>query len=177
MATEVLIGFVVMGGLIVINTVGVAMVLLQMPGTWLIFLATAAAAWIRWEQSTIGWIPLAMLLLLAICGEIVETASTATTTRKAGGSWIATIVAMVGALFGAIAGQILIPIPVAGAVAGACAGAGLGAMSVTRIGGATWDDSRGVGVAAAKGRFWGTLAKVSVACLMWFVSLMAVLIP
>jgi uncharacterized protein YqgC (DUF456 family) len=175
MPTDLLVAFVLMGGLIVINTVGVAMVLLQMPGTWLIFFSTAAVAWFRWSNGSIGWLTLAVLLLLAVVGEIVETATAARHTRKAGGSWVAAIMAMIGAIFGAILGSFILP-PV-GTLAGACAGAGLGALGFTRASGSSWDDSRDIGIAAAKGRFWGTLAKVGIACVMWFVSLLAVVIP
>ena len=172
MSTDLLVAFVLLGGLIVINTVGVAMVLLQMPGTWLILAATAMVAWLR--TGSISSYTLLALLLLAIVGEAVETATAARQARRAGASRGAALVAMLGAAVGAILGTFVMP--VVGTLAGACAGAGLGALGVTRMNGGNWEDARDIGVAAAKGRLWGTLGKMAVACVMWFIALLAVVV-
>ena len=58
-----------------VNALGVLMVALQLPGTWLMLAATALFAWWRWDDGGFaaigGWV-LLTLLGMAIIGEIVE---------------------------------------------------------------------------------------------------------
>ena len=48
-----------LAALLLINAAGVALVVLQLPGTWLIMLASGVVAW--WYSATIGWVTIAIL--------------------------------------------------------------------------------------------------------------------
>ena len=58
--------------LLLVNAGGVVLVLLQLPGTWLMLAATAGVAAWRWEHQLITVWTLIALTLLALLGELVE---------------------------------------------------------------------------------------------------------
>lgn len=168
--------------LMLVNTVGIAMVALQLPGTWVMLLATAAVAWWRWDANggdpAIGWWTLAALLILAILGEVIETLAGALGTRKAGGTKRAAVLATIGGVVGAIVGTIvLVAIPIIGTLIGAALGAAAGSVIGDVWAGRKWEQVFEAGRGAAVGRFWGAIGKIVVAMLMWLVVLVAILVP
>ena len=164
--------------LMLVNTVGVAMVALQLPGTWVMLLATAAVAWWRWDAEAIGWWTLAVLLVLAILGEVIETLAGAMGTRKAGGTRRAAVLATLGGIIGAIVGTVLlVAIPIIGTLIGAALGAAAGSIIGDLWAGRKWEQVLEAGRGAAIGRFWGAVGKIAVAVLMWVVVLVALVVP
>lgn len=162
--------------LTLVNTAGVLAVLLQLPGTWLMVAATAAVAWWRWDQQTIGAGVLIALLVLAIMGEIVEAVAGSAGAVKGGGGWLSAFLSLVGGVAGALIGTVVVPIPILGTLVGACAGAALGALTAERWRGRSWQLSWQSAKGAAYGRLWGTLAKVAIAAVMWLVILLAIIL-
>ncbi|MFP4144389.1 MAG: DUF456 family protein [Phycisphaeraceae bacterium] len=176
--------------LLLVNAGGVALVALQMPGTWLMLLCTAIVAGWRadWWMGYDGWgamlaagpitlWTLLFLLGLAVLGEIIEFIAGAAGAAKAGGSKRGAAGAIIGGIVGAILGTAAIPIPVVGTLVGAALGAGAGSILGDLWAGREWDITWAAGRGAAIGRFWGALGKLIVAVLMWLVTLAAILWP
>jgi uncharacterized protein YqgC (DUF456 family) len=89
--------------LLVINAAGVALVMCQLPGTWVILLSTTAYTW--WSgQGVISVYTLAGLLLLAVVAELLELLSAAAGAARAGGTRRGAALALIGAVVGAIGG-------------------------------------------------------------------------
>jgi len=164
--------------LLLVNTLGVAMVALQLPGTWIILLGSAAYGWWRWDEdvTSIRWFTLAILLGLAIVGELIETLAGAAGARRAGGTRTGAVLAIFGGVLGAIVGTMVIPIPVFGTIVGACLGAAVATMLGDRWRGRSWSNSRLSARGAAVGKFWGTLGKLAVAVTMWIVVAIALMV-
>ncbi len=155
--------------LLLVNTAGVLLVALQLPGTWLILFATALAAWWRWEQGTFGWWTLASLLVLALLGELVEFLGSMLGAKVAGAGRRAAWLALLGSIIGAIVGTFTIPIPIVGTLIGAAIGAAIGSITGDRWSGRQWHHAFKGGGGAAVGRFSGALGKLIIAVLMWLV--------
>jgi len=170
----------VLVALMAVNTVGVVLVALQLPGTWLMVLTTALVTWWRWEAPggppvTAG--TLAALVGLALLGELLEFLGGWVGSSHAGGSKRAGLLALVGGIAGAILGTVFIPIFVVGTIIGAALGAGACALAGERWAGAEWSAAWNVGHGAAIGRVLGSVSKLVVAVLMWLVALVAIVWP
>lgn len=165
--------YVAVAGLLIVNALGVAMVALQLPGTWVVLLASAGFALLY--PQTLGWWTVAILLGLAVIGEAIETLAGAAGARKAGGTKRAMLGAVAGGIVGAIVGTALIPILLVGTLAGAMAGAGVGSIVGDRWAGRPWGEAWSAGKGAAWGKLWGTLGKLAVAALMWITAAAALL--
>ena len=167
----VLVVFVVVL-LLLTNAVGVLLVALQLPGTWLMVVATSLFAWWRWGAETMsyGWGTLAALLALAVLGEIVEFVAGAMGSTVAGGTKRGAAISVVTAIAGAILGSFLIPIPIAGTLLGAGIGAGLGALAGDKWAGKPWNEAWKVAGGAAVGKFSGAVGKLAIAAAMWLVT-------
>ncbi|MFN0138289.1 MAG: DUF456 domain-containing protein [Phycisphaerae bacterium] len=166
--------------LLVLNTAWLGLLVLGLPGTWLIAFTTVGVAWWRWDsalpwdQQFIAAPALIALVALAVVGEIWEFAAGIAGARKAGASGWGSLGALVGAIIGGIAGTFMIPIPVIGSLAGACGGAAAGAWLLEFASGRTHDEAVRSGVGAGIGRVKGTLAKLAVGAAMWVLALVAV---
>lgn len=179
MYSESVIGeSITLGLLLLVNAAGVLMVLFQLPGTWLILTATGVAFWLLRDSQILGWWLVAVLLVLAILGEIVETASGAIGSRRSGGSrrgaLLSVPTAIVGAAVGAaVAGSLtlaflwVVPVWLVIVMAGGALGAAAGAALGDRLAGRTWTDAGRAGYGAAMGRLWGTVGKLLIAAVMW----------
>lgn len=158
-------------GLVCVLSVAVGL-----PGTWLLLLVAVLIElsdplWLpAGDRSTFSWWTLGAVFLIAVLGEVLESAASAIGAKYGGASRRGMIGSLVGALIGGIAGTILILIPVVGsvvgAVLGAAVGASLGEMTVdgTRLG-STMRPAGG----AAIGRLLGTLGKLPCAAAVWVV--------
>ena len=157
--------------LLLTNAAGVAMVALQLPGTWLMLAATAAAAWWGWdavpELRWIGWTTLATLLVLAVLGEVIEAVAGAMGSRKAGGTRRGALLAIVGGVVGAIGGTFALPIPIVGTLIGASVGAGVGSMAGDAWAGRDFQAVWAAGKGAAIGKFAGSIGKLGIAVTMF----------
>ncbi len=164
--------------LVLINTCSLFLIVLGLPGTWTMVLATAGLWWWQGEELVIvsGWV-VVVALVLAFVGEVIEFLSGAAGAKKAGGSRWGSVGAIVGALVGAILGTFLIPVPIVGSIVGMCGGAFAFAALLERIGGRTVEESLRSGQGAAVGRFLGILAKLAVGVAIWVVTGVAAFWP
>ena len=164
--------------LLTVNALGVLLVALQMPGTWLILLATTVAAWwggLAWDGVMFTYWTLIALLLLAILGEVLEFFAGAAGASKAGASRRGVMGAIVGGVVGAILGTIFLAfIPILGTLIGAALGAGVGSIAGDLWAGRKWGLAFTAGRGAAVGRFWGALWKLVIALMMWTVVVVAI---
>ena len=155
--------------LLLVLLVGWAVALVGMPGNWLNVGATAIYAQLVPAESSlsIGWRVVAVAVVLAILGELVELAAASLGTARAGGSRRGAVLALAGSMVGAVVGVVVgLPIPLVGPVAAALVFGGLGALAGAMIGeqwkGRTLGESWEVGKAAFWGRLLGTTGKVMI---------------
>jgi len=164
--------------LLLVNAGGVVLVLLQLPGTWLMLAATGAMAWWRWEHQLITVWTLVLLGVLASLGELVEFLGPAWGAAKEKTSRRAVVLAVVGGVAGAIVGTVVLAfLPVLGTLIGAVVGSGLCSMLGDLWAGREWEPALRGGKGAAIGRFWGALGKLVIAVAMWVLVAVALLWP
>ena len=154
--------------LIVLGLFGLCITIMTLPGLWLMLAAAAGYALLTHWQFIGPW-TLLVLLVLALAGEVLETASAGKAARRAGGSRRG----MWGALIGAILGGLFLTIPLlfVGTLIGVCIGTFIGAMVGELTGGRELGESAWVGVSAAHGRRVGTLIQLAIGCAMLVVIL------
>src|SRR5690606_26487422 len=121
--------------LLAVNAVGAFMVALQLPGTWVILLATVLAGWLT---GPIGWPTSLPRLVLGVLGELIESVGGAAGANIAGAGRKATWLALAGSIAGAIAGTFVIPVPIIGTLTGAAIGAASGSILGDRWDGRHW---------------------------------------
>lgn len=156
--------------------------LLTLPGNWILVAVVALYAHFGPADGRmdVDWIAVAVLVGLALLGEIIEFAAGAVGTRRAGGSKRGAALALLGSLIGGMVGAICgLPIPVVGVLVAAVLGGGLGAL-LGAVAGERWkgrefDDSWRVGEAAFWARLLGTLGKSLVGGMMVVVVIVAAL--
>jgi uncharacterized protein YqgC (DUF456 family) len=152
----------------------VLLVIMQLPGTWAMMLLglgvqCADAWWLADGHATAGWWALGIALVLALLGEIIETAAGVAGAKMGGGHKRGMWGSLIGAIGGALGGTFLIPIPLIGSLIGAIGGAFIGAL----IGETSGSKARSLAKAmkpaagAAAGRAAGTIAKVAIAIAVW----------
>ncbi|MBI4578998.1 MAG: DUF456 family protein [Planctomycetes bacterium] len=169
--------------LTLVNLAWLATIAVGVPGTWLMVLSTDVAAWLQWQpgrpatEQVIGIWPLAIIVALALIGEVLEFAAGAAGARKAGGTRRSALAAIVGGLVGGIVGTFVIPIPLVGSLLGAAAGAGLAAAGAAMTGGKNVDDSVRIGVGAGVGRLLGTVYKLATGGAIWLIAAIAAFWP
>jgi uncharacterized protein YqgC (DUF456 family) len=160
---------------VLVNAVGVVLTLMQLPGNWLIVLATALVAWWGWspvpDDRLVGWATLVALLAIALAAEVAEFAYAALGTKRAGGSRKGAAYAVAGGIVGAIAGSFVIPVLIVGTVAGAAIGSALGAYAGDRAAGRDWQQAARAARGAAVGRLTATAVKSLAGLVLWIVAL------
>ena len=142
-------------------------IMLNLPGTWLMILFPAILQWWRPDLFMFSWTVLAVTVGFAVLAEVLEFVMGAAGSRYAGGSKRGAALAIVGALVGGILGLGL-PVPIVGTLIGACAGAFVGSLMGDLWAGRPWAQSVEAGQGAAVGRFWGTVMKLSIGGIIWF---------
>ncbi|OPX24144.1 MAG: hypothetical protein B1H04_02675 [Planctomycetales bacterium 4484_123] len=169
--------------LVLVNTAWLALSLLALPGNWLMVLTTVLVAWWRWDPAKsysdqmFSIYVLAAIVLLAVAGEIVEFFAGAAGARKAGGSWWASIGALLGGIVGVVVGTLLIPIPLLGTIIGAGGGACLGAWGLEALGGHKGRRSLKAGLGAGVGWIIGAATKAALGALIWLIVAVAAFWP
>jgi hypothetical protein len=168
--------------LILILLACLVLTLFGLPGNWLIVVITAVYACLRpaGSAAAIGWKSVAILLVIAIAGEVVELSAATVGTAKAGGSRRGAALALICSIVGAIVGMFIgIPVPLVGSILGALLFAGVGALAGAMLGelwaGKDWYASWQIGKAAFRGRLAGTLAKICLGGLMVAVVIVALI--
>ncbi len=154
--------------LLLAGLLGLFLTLLSLPGLWFLAFAAGIFAWVT-DGVFLGVPGLMVLLGLALLAEILESGLGGVAARAAGGSIRGMLGAIVGGIIGGIIFTVLLPIPVIGTLVGACIGSFAGAFGVEVLLGRTVPHATNIGLASARGRLLGVLAKVTVGVLMWIV--------
>ncbi len=150
--------------------VGLALVPFGLPGLWIMVLGTIAYGWYT-DFATIGPITIAVVVILATIGEIVEAWLGFRLARRYGGSSRAGWGALVGGLVGAAVGM---PVPVVGSVIAAFIGAFAGAALFEYTSSRTAKGAMGAGWGAVLGRAAAAAAKIGLGLAIGVVTLFAV---
>jgi len=150
--------------LILLNLVFWAAILFGLPGTWLMLLCAVLVDWSLADAPMFGWTILLACAGLATLGEILEFFLGAAGSRSAGGSRRAAALAIVGGIVGAILGTPVVPL--LGTLIGACIGAFAGSILGDVWAGRPLIHTMEAGKGAAVGRFWGTVAKMTIGGIM-----------
>ena len=161
--------YVYIGGLLVLNTLWLLLIIVGLPGTWLMVASAGALMWWQEPLELFSIWTLVATAALALVAEIAEFFSGVAGAKKAGGSRWGTWGSLIGAILGAIFGTFLIPVPILGSILGVCLGAFAGAALFELVGGRTLGRSLKSGQGAAVGRFVGILFKLGVGVTIWLV--------
>ncbi|HUB26988.1 MAG TPA: DUF456 family protein [Tepidisphaeraceae bacterium] len=155
--------------LLICGAIGIALLIVTMPGLWLIAAGAAAYA-ILTRLHYLGLRSLLILFLMALTGEVLEVALMGREAGRAGGRRGTGLGAFIGGIVGATAGS-FIPIPIVGTILGLCVGCFFGAAIVEWMGGGATRKSIEVGIGAAKGRAYGLGTKFIIGVAMLLVIL------
>ena len=153
-------------GLALLNAFWVLLVLIGLPGTWLILVTCSITEWLTDADL---FSPYVLLGAAALCvlGEVVELVAGSAGARKAGGGKRGAWGALGGGILGAIMGTFFIPIPLFGSLIGAGIGAFVAAAALEHDGGKDMPTALRIGRGAAVGQFVGTFAKLMVGAAVW----------
>lgn len=166
------------------GAVCVALVLIGLPGTWLMIAVAVVIELIdvlylpEGSRQTFSWWVLVFVLMLAFIAELVEFGASAAGARYGGASKRGMIGSLIGAVAGGIVGTFAIPIPVVGSLLGAMLGAAIGAIAgELSAPGVRLRDAWRPASGAAIGRLAGSLGKVPFAVAVWLVLSVAAFWP
>ena len=152
--------------------------LVGLPGTWFMFGGALVITLCNplWSDEPVwGWITIGIVLGLAVCGEILETAAAGLGAKAGGGTTRGMVGAIIGSMVGALVSTFLIPIPLIGTLIGAIVGAFGGAL----LGELTHKDVAAPGelaksaTGAAVGRVFGIIGKAGVAAICFCILLIS----
>lgn len=160
-----------LGILISVFLVGLALVPLGLPGLWVMVVAILAFGWIDGWRS-VGLVTIAVVLGLALLGELVEWWLGFRLTRRFGGSRRAGWGALVGGIVGALVG---VPVPVIGSVIGAFIGSFAGAAIFEYTRARQSGSALSAGWGAVLGRAASAAAKMALAVAIAVVGVFAAL--
>ncbi len=142
--------------------VGVLLTTVRLPGNWLIVAEALLYGWMTEWEDVGAWL-IAILVGIAVVGEVLEMLMSVFTARRAGASGRAAWGGLIGGFLGMLMLSFLVPIPVVGTMVGALVGcfggAMIGELSVKR----ELVQGTRVGVFSAVGFVLGTVAKLGVA--------------
>lgn len=159
--------------LVLCCVVGLALVPFGLPGLWVMVLGVIGYGWLT-SFRTIGVATIAIVLGLALIGEILEAWVGFGLTRRYGGSSRAGWGALVGGIVGAVIG---VPVPIIGSVIGAFVGAFAGAAVFEY----SWSRTPGTAVRAGWGALLGraaaAAAKIALGIVIAVVAAFAALRP
>lgn len=148
--------------LLAIALIGLVLIPLGLPGLWLIVLGIAGYGWLTGFQSvTVGFVALAVLL--AAAGEVVEAWIGFRFALRYGGSRRAGWGALAGGLAGALVG---VPVPLIGSVVGGFVGAFVGAALFEYTNARKSDVAASAGWGAVLGRAAAAAVKMGLGVVM-----------
>lgn len=152
--------------LVVLNTAWLFLVVLGLPGNWLMVIGAGLLWW--WQRSMFSPWTLVAVAVMAGIGELLEFLAGLVGARRAGGSRRSAAGALVGGILGGVLGM-GVPLPVLGPLLGASVGAFVGAMGLDLWAGRTMEQAVQTGTSAGIGRFLGTVLKLAVGVAIWIV--------
>lgn len=179
------IAYVVASLFFILGAGCVLLVVLQLPGTWIML---ALAVIIEWADQlylsdpapmTFGWWALGTALVLTGIGELLELVAGAAGAKGGGATKRGIIGSLIGGIVGAIGLTFFIPVPIVGTLIGAVVGSFMGAViaEVTGPQPRTVRDSMKPAIGASIGRVLGTFAKLGVCIIVWLVLSVAAFWP
>jgi uncharacterized protein YqgC (DUF456 family) len=148
--------------LAVVLIIGVCLIPVGLPGTWLIAAAAPAFDWLSGTHR-IGVVTIVGVVVLALTAELLDVFLASRAARRYGGSARAAWGAALGGLAGALIG---VPIPVEGSIVGALAGVFVGALVAETTMGTRPRGAVRVATGAVIGRVMASVAKVGIGCVM-----------
>lgn len=160
---ETILSMLGVAALFLVCVIGLAALVLGLPGTFIILAAALVYAWAT-EFSVVQWATIFWLGALALLAEGIELAAAARAPSGTRPSRRVTVSAIAGALIGGIAGA-----PFffgAGSLPGALLGAFAGAALAVASQGGTAGESLRTGFAALRGRLLGFICKSAIAVAM-----------
>lgn len=163
-------------GLPIVGLIGPGLVLLGLPGTWVLLALAAICEWLTEPtlfSDGVRW----SVFVLALLGEGVEFLASAMGAKRAGAGRRGAIGALIGGIAGAIGGTFLIPIPLLGTLIGGGLGAFAGATTLERHGGRDLSEAMRVGRAAGIGHMLGLFGKFAIGAAAWLVLTVAIVTP
>lgn len=173
----ILMIYLAMAALIAVNTIALLLVVLRLPGIWLMLAVTGLFAWWRWDDAILSGPVLICVAVLAVLSEILEFVAGTMGAKRAGGTARGALGALLGGILGGLLGTAVIAMPIIGSVIGACAGAGVGAWALELSGGGDHRASVASGVGAGVGTFTGTVIKFTIAVMIWLIVAVACFWP
>ena len=169
--------------LVLLNAVWWCLNFLGVPGNWLMLAGTALLTWWQWDSQKSAWDQifgvhtLAIILAVAILGEVLELLTGTAGSKIAGGSWWGALGALLGSVLGMVVGTFVIPVPLVGSLIGACVGAFAGAWGLEMLSGRRAKMSLKSGAAAGTGRLLGTVIKLALGAVIWAIIAVAAYWP
>lgn len=158
----------------VVGAGGPVLVLLGLPGTWLVLALAGAFEW--WTDPRLfSSVTMGAVLAIALAGELWEFAASSVRAKRAGAGRRGALGALVGGIVGAIAGTVMLPIPLVGSLIGGGVGAFIFASALEQRGGRPIATSMKIGRAAAFGQVLGVLGKLACSVLVYVWVVVAVL--
>ena len=159
-----------------LGLLAVGIVLIGLPGAWLLIAAAIATDLLQsmWLPAgaplTFHPITIGVAVMVAAIGEVLEFALSAAGARRFGASRTGMIGSVVGGLLGALVGTCAIPLPVLGTIAGALLGTAAGAVLGELTGGKkSIQQAARPAAGAVIGRLIGTLAKLPCAAIVFVI--------
>lgn len=153
--------------LVLLNLLWLFLVILGVPGNWLMILGAILLDWWLEEPRLFAWGTIAAVTGMAVLGEVAELISGMVGSRRAGGSRRGAAGALLGAFAGGLVGTAFFP--VLGTLLGVCAGAFAGAFLLESTGGRTFHESTRSGMGAAAGHLFGVTTKLILGVGIWTV--------
>ncbi len=153
--------------LIMINTIWLLMVVMNLPGNWLMLASTWIFALWKWDEHIFSIYTLMFITLLGVIGELLEFFAGIGGAKKAGATWKGAAGAFIGGIFGALIGTGFMPI--IGTFLGACLGAAAGTLAVEVSMGGKMKESMTKAQGAAAGAFVGIISKFAMGVLIWII--------
>ena len=155
--------------LVLAQAAGLLLIPFGLPGTWLQVLGLVGYAALT-DFTTVGAVPIVIVLMLAVMGEVIEFTLGGRYARKYGGSKRAAWGAILGGLVGAFIG---VPVFLIGSVIGAFVGAFAGAMLLELTRSPDARVAMRVGWGAFVGRLVATAAKSAIGVAIAAVALLS----
>ncbi len=152
---------------VLLNSVWATLLLIGLPGAWLMIVTAGAAEWFTPDQTMFHPLTLVLAIALAAGGELLEVLASSKGARQAGATRRGAIGALGGGLLGTLIGTFTIPIPVIGSLIGGATGAFLGSAILEHEGGAEARAVFKIGSGAAAGHVMGMLIKFGAAVSVW----------
>jgi uncharacterized protein len=138
---------------IIAMVIALMLIPLGVPGLWLMVAVLAASAWF----GAVGWVIVAVCLVLAAAAEVVEYVILDRMNARYGGSRMAFWGAIAGGIIGVLVG---LPVPIIGPLVAGFLGTFVGAAVATLYETRHVESAARVGWGTLLGRMWAAAAKV-----------------